>query len=462
MDRQRRRRAGAEGSGAPPRPPVAAAGNSGAGGGPLRTISGYDPWRDPTVLVLVVIAVVAGAMFVGGAAFGPALGGGGGDGVFPVIDMLLGNDGDGGPALELSANRTELTAGESVAFRVTDDNGTAVADAAVSVGGASHAVGEDGRAVVRLDDAGNRSAIARARATDGDRLESNSVPLTVRRRQVQLGILANRSRATVGEPVALTLLRTDERSGAVRGELGALLRPEGHFGVPWSDRQRFRTNGSRLTVVPEYAGTLFVGGRRAPVGNERFESTARTLPVDRRAVGLSLRLEADGTEPDAVRVDESVTATLRREDTGEAIAGSVSVDGRTIRTDDDGTAEIAFERAGDREVVASAPQTPAIRFESATRIVRVERRPVDLEVSLDRANVTADSAVAVSVTRADTGAPVDATVAVAGQTYTTGPNGTVEVGVAEPGEYAVVARHPDTRTETFRAGEATLVVRAGD
>lgn len=423
--------------------------------GPLEAFSGYNPWRDPTVLVLVLIAVVAGGMFVAGTALGPALGGGGGGGVFPVIDMLTGSDGDGG-ALTVEVNRTRVTLGEQVSFRVVDDEGRPLRNATVSVAGRDYEVDDNGSVVVRMGQEGVHEARASTRKQDGRSVDTEGPSVDVEPRQVPLAIQSNRSRATAGEPLRLTLVRDDDRGGAVRGDIAAVLIPED----PWRDaagwdRQRASTSGAELVVEPAEAGRLYVTGRRDAGGGERFEPAVRTIPVDRRSVPLRLSLERS-----AVTVDESLGLRLRRSDTDERIAGTVTAGEQTVETGDDGQATLTFATAGDRELRATAPSTPAVAFEPTAAAVTVRPRTVALAIEVNRSTVAAGGSVDVTVTREDTGAPVNASVAVGGWSAWTGADGELALPVETVGTYTVTASRPDTDRETFQAAEATLTVES--
>jgi hypothetical protein len=409
------------------------------------------------VLVLLAISLIAAVLFVGGAAVGPVLSGDGGDGVFPIVDILTGDGGDD-PPLALEANRTELSVGERVAFTVTDGNDTPVTNASVSVAGESHGVDGEGRVVVRVAEAGSVTATASVAADDDSRLESNDVDLAVEPRSVRLRVAANRSAATAGEPIALTLRRADS-GRAVRGSLAATVLPDGDRIL--GDEIR-RANGSRLVVVPERAGRLFVVGTREAGDAEVYESHTGTIRVQRRGVGLDLTVD-----PATVVAGEFATATVRRADTGERVAATLSVDGgtaetgadsRTVETGPDGEATIPFETAGTATIEATAAPTAAVRFVPNAAQVSVERRPVPLALDVEPTAITDGGRIDVAVTRADTGAPVEGTVEVAGRRVDTAANGTASLRIDAVGEQPVVATAPDTPAISFAPANATVSV----
>ncbi|GAB3689404.1 hypothetical protein GCM10028857_24700 [Salinarchaeum chitinilyticum] len=415
--------------------------------GPFGFGPGYSPWKDPTVLVLLTISLLAGLMFVGGATIGPALTGDDGDGVFPVMDILSG-DGGSDAELTLAANRTELTAGDPVAFTVTNANGSAVRDATVSIGATRRTVDDEGRVVIRVATAGAHTATATAPGANDTWRESNDVGLSVAHRRVQLEIEANRSVATAGEPIALTLVRADSGE-PVEGSIAAAVAGEGAT-VP----SQFETvDGATLVLVPDRAGTLYVDGTRATDVDETFETASVALEVERRTVPLNLSVD-----PSESVAGEAVTATVRRADTGEPIAATLSVDGRSIETGPDGEVAVALESAGDRTIEATVPSTPAVTFTPDSASVSVQRRQVALAASVDRSAITTGGSISVTVTRADTGAPVDATVTVAGDAYATGPDGELETTVATPGEHAIVVTAANSSSTTFEAAELSLSV----
>lgn len=415
--------------------------------GPFGFGPGYSPWKDPTVLVLLAISLIAGLMFVGGATFGPALSGDDGDGVFPVFDILSGDGGDG-PELTLSANRTDLTAGDPVVFTVTDSNGSAVSDAVVSIGATRRKADADGRVVVPIATAGSHTATATAPGPNETTLESNDVGLSVAHRRVALGVEANRSVATAGDPIALTLVRA-ATGEPIEGSITATVTPEGET----APTQTETTDGAELVLVPERAGALSVEGARANDTDETFTPTESTLSVERRDVPLSLTLDRAETV-----AGESVTATVTRADTGEPIEATLAVDGRSVETDSDGTAAVTLESAGTYEIEVTAEATPAVRFTADSASVTVQRRQVELDAIVDRTAITTGGSTSVAVTRADTGEPVNATVSIAGDAQATGPDGDLETAVAEPGEHAIVVTAPNTSSTTFEAAELSINV----
>lgn len=86
------------------------------------------------------------------------------------------------------------------------------------------------------------------------------------------------------------------------------------------------------------------------------------------------------------------------------------------------------------------------------------KRGVQLNVSLNRSAVVQGQGVLVSVTREDTGAPVNATVTIDGTTLVTGADGSVTHRPAAAGNLTVRATKPETADTVFLEGTATLNV----
>lgn len=393
-------------------------------------------------------------MFIGGAAIGPALSGDGGDGgVFPVIDLLSGDGGGDDPALELSANRTQVTLGERVTFTVLGPDGEPARNATVAFGGNRYQVDERGQVEVRVDRAGDLTAEASAAGENGATIGAEGVAISVAPRVVDLGVRANRLTATVGEPIAFTLVREDT-GGAVRGRLDAT-----HFVAPsswleWGPVQRLPgKNGTQLVVVPERPGMLSVVGTRQTSGGDQFREGRLDVVVERRTVGLTLEVDRS-----SVRVDESVSATVQRADTGEPVAATIEVGDRTIETGPDGEATLSVESAGRRTLEATASPTPTTRFTPAVESLSVRHLEVDLALEVDRNPITDGGRIVATVTRTDTGEPVEGTVSVAGRTLSTGEDGQVATSVDAVGEQTLVATAPNTSRETFVAASDGLTV----
>lgn len=407
------------------------------------------------MLVLVGIVAAVLVMAIGGVTAGPAVAGDDDDdgGVFPVFDVIWGDDGTEEVALSLEANRTSVEAGEAVAFSVSTSGGDPVRNATVSVAGASHAVDDEGRVVVSLDEPGNLTARASGPDTDETVYPPDEVRVAVEPRRVDLAVRTNRSPATAGEPLALRLHRGDT-GATVDGELRVWLVAEpGH--VPF-DRAPAATLAPGETFVPERAGLLVISGT-AEADDVEFDPTVRYLAVERRPVALSL-----SPNRTAAVAGEPVTVRLTRADTGAGVPGTVVVtdptgERRTTTAAADGWATVAVDQAGTWSLEATAEPTPAVRFVPDVGGVTVERRVVDLVVDLDRREITAGGSVRLLVRRTDDGSAVPATVEVGDRTVEVGDEG-VEVAVETPGEHAVRATRADTPAATFDPAETTLSV----
>ncbi|MFA1611738.1 choice-of-anchor D domain-containing protein [Halobellus rubicundus] len=89
--------------------------------------------------------------------------------------------------------------------------------------------------------------------------------------------------------------------------------------------------------------------------------------------------------------------------------------------------------------------------------VVVSRETVPLDITASPATITTEESVTFTVTRA--GTPVEsATVIVAGEERTTGPNGNVTVNITEPGTFTAEATKAPGRTEFFTAASTTVEV----
>lgn len=184
--------------------------------------------------------------------------------------------------------------------------------------------------------------------------------------------------------------------------------------------------------------------------------TVARLPVRVRRFTVSLSASASAT---TVETGEPIRVTVTRADTGERVTGRVVVDGRTVRTNESGVATLSFDTAGGYELSVEKERTDTERFELVRIPVSVERRPVDLNVTLASNRTKVEEPATVTVRRADTGAPVNASVAVGDRRVWTGSDGTTTVVLNESGTYAVTASAPRTPAVRFVDATASMEVR---
>ncbi|WP_440989111.1 CARDB domain-containing protein [Haloarchaeobius baliensis] len=190
---------------------------------------------------------------------------------------------------------------------------------------------------------------------------------------------------------------------------------------------------------------------------EDANNTVARLPlrVRRFSVPLSASVSAR-----SVVTEEVLRVTVTRGDIDEPVTGRVVVvDGRTVRTNGSGVATLAFDTAGGYELRVEKERTEMERFQSVRIPVSVERRPVGLDVTLSPNPTRVDEATTATVTRADTGEPVNASVTVANGSVWTGADGTTRVELNASGAYDVTASAPQTDAVRFTDGTASLRVR---
>jgi len=256
-------------------------------------------------------------------------------------------------ALELSANASSVRAGDAVRYTVRRaDTGDPV-DGTVAVAG-REVRARNGTATVVVAAAGEYEATARAPSTDRVRFESASAPLTVERR-----VAALRVRVETGDEFAPTNATVRVRRGDTGDPVNATV-AVGNRTVRTGEDGLATV---RLTAAGEYAVTATAPETPAV----RFRTGRATLTVDRRSVPLAVELSPG----DELTPDESLSVTLVRADTGEAVAGTVSVGERTYDTGADGGITVDLADAGRYAVVGTKANSSTERFERAERTVAV-------------------------------------------------------------------------------------------
>lgn len=189
---------------------------------------------------------------------------------------------------------------------------------------------------------------------------------------------------------------------------------------------------------------------------EDENNTVARLPLRVRRFTVELAATASET---TVVTGEELRVRITRADTDEPVTGRVVVDGRTVQTNESGLATLSFDTAGGYELRVERERTETERFTAVRIPVSVERRTVDLDLTLSPDRARVDDPVTIAVARADTGEPVNASVAVDNRSFWTGPDGTVPVEFDESGTYEVTATAPQTDAVRFADATAELPVR---
>ncbi|WP_435333535.1 CARDB domain-containing protein [Haloarchaeobius sp. TZWWS8] len=255
------------------------------------------------------------------------------------------------------------------------------------------------------------------------------------------------------------------------------------------DAEELVLTANRTTVDPGDAVRFRVTAKDKPVANATLRVGGRTVETDRNGTAVAV-FEDPGSErvtiadsgggdgsgeavtvrvrrheialtvsaPETAVTGEPVEVTVTRADTGEAVRGTVVVDGRRFETNDAGVAEVTFRTAGDRSVRAVRDTTNTERFVTATATVAVERRVVPLVLELSASETVVGEEVELRVHRRDTGAPVNATVRVGTRTLVTGDDGNSSFVAEGPGTVTVTATAPETPAVRFDSGTSELTV----
>jgi hypothetical protein len=401
--------------------------------------SPYSALRDPTVLVLLAIVFAAlVAMVAGFGGTGVLAGNESNQPTFPILDL-----GDGGPSsnaveLRVAANRSPVRPGDAVAMTVTRVNGTPVPDASVRVDGRTYATDENGSVVVRFDGGGEHVVTATASAEDTQFVEARRT-VVVERYVTDLTLQANATNVTAGDAVRFSVTDGEDGVSATVSVAGS----------------RYATDESGVAVVAlDRAGDFAAVAHKAETPTRRFNGSSVPVSVTRRTASLSVAVESD--DPIA---HEPIPVRVTRGDTGGPADATVTADGETYSTDGDGRVNVTVETVGDLPLTATAADTPAVTFRTAERTLSVSRRPVSLSLAANRSSVRKGETVRFTLTRTDTGAGVDGTVAVNGTDYRTNANGTVTPTVSDPGRVIVRGDRRDSATETFDAASEIVTVR---
>lgn len=270
--------------------------------------------------------------------------------------------------------------------------------------------------------------------------------------RADVGVFLNATGTSADAWLNLTTTYPDTAAADVDEETLRLWRYDGTWTeVPGFNRVDPAANTVRANVTADGFGVL------APLGNGTTnDTTAPTVTAfDARADGGALVVAFDASER-LVAIDTVVTnasgetvARLNASDFTESGTGPYTYSGRVALPN--GTYTATLERAAD------AAGNDGAAGQSAT--ATVDGGVVPLSLVANRTDIAPGETVRFTVTRADTGEPVNATVQTATRTVVTGPDGRVDVSFPDAGSVTVTATKADTSSETFR--NATVEITVG-
>ncbi len=407
-----------------------------------RSDGSYRPFRDPQVILLVLIVLGTFAVMAGGLGTGPPFGDDNESSgpVFPVFDY----DGEERPeaeALSLTANRTTIDPGQAVTFSVRAKD-KPVANVTLSGGDRSEKTDRNGTAVLTFAEPGRYQVVLAP--TTGEDTSTERVTVTVRRYEVDLAAATSPAKPVTGQPVTVELTRADT-GAAIAGTVVA-------------GGQTVQTGADgRANVTFETAGSHTVTVRAPKTGQERFVPAETTVQVQRRVVNLDLGLGTSDPQ-----VDEQVPVRVSRADTGAPVNATVTVGNVTTTTGTDGQTNVSLSTAGEYTVSAAASQTAAVRFRNTTTGMTVKRQVVDLELAVDRTSIQAGERVTFALRRADTGERVAGTVDLYGTPYLTTDEGRLRVAFQTPGTVTAVGNTSQTPRTRFVPASRDLTILGPD
>ncbi|AUV83945.1 hypothetical protein C2R22_09700 [Salinigranum rubrum] len=217
-----------------------------------------------------------------------------------------------------------------------------------------------------------------------------------------------------------------------------------------------RLNATRAVFGQGDLGVIGVGETRRSV----LDPQDPFAPAFR---GTHERVALSGVE--GVRVDIEMRSTERG---GDPYLFLLAPNGSVVAQDDDGGAGLnaslvhTFAHTGRYTVVAAGfGERDTFPYELSV-VERPEPTAVSLELSAETTTVETGEPVTFTVVRADTGAPVNATLLRDGGQTIAGTDGTAVVRFDRPGTYRVTATAPPTATERFIDSEVTVTVEAAD
>ncbi|QSG03596.1 Transglutaminase-like cysteine protease [Natranaeroarchaeum sulfidigenes] len=255
--------------------------------------------------------------------------------------------------------------------------------------------------------------------------------------EVQLVVEANRSEITPGDTAEFTVTYENETAAT--------------DATVQADGTEYDLDGAgQTTITFDRGGEFTVRAEREGTDQTQYISDAMIISVER--FEIDLLLDADEEE---ITAGDEVTFSLQRSDTGEAVSGSVTVDGEDHETNEVGRVTIPFDQSGTFEATGSAPDTDTETFRDGPTTISVEPRTVGLSLSQNIEEPRVGDDVTIEIRRTDTDEPVNATVDVDGE-QRIADEGVLSLTADRATQLDISATAPDTDSETFETVTETV------
>ena len=317
----------------------------------------------------------------------------------------------------------------TVELTVTDDDGHAVEDATVSTDGEELRTGSDGTVSVEYDAPGTYDVFAEKSGCEGDFEQ-----VRVEKRTESLGITSDASTVRVGETVTFD----------VEGGGGPAVT------VTFAGESKPVEGAGRVSFEPDAVGTFTA--RASVPDTDETEYEDATVSVDVEPIPLSIGAE-DSTVPTDTPVQFAVVDEESRDPVDDVTVVTSAGDEASTT---DGRVSFEFADSGEVEVRAGDDDD---RYETAVGRITVE--PAERELAIEAGVEAVEAGEPFTVTvRDSSGSRVEnATVEMAGETWTTDERGRARVATSIADRHTVTARKRDGVTDYV---PAETVVGVGD
>ncbi|WP_435102125.1 beta strand repeat-containing protein [Halarchaeum sp. P4] len=332
---------------------------------------------------------------------------------------------------------------ETIEFTVTAaGSGNTVANATVSVAGATLETDSSGVATTTIAETGEYTATVTKENTSSTEYAPANTNVTVAYDRTQLDLTGTDAdgntltSANPGETISFTV--TDANGNTV---------PNATVSVAGTTLQT-GSDAKVSTSISETGEYTAVAAKETTDGVSYVNDTLN-FTVARTVVDLSVTVDnGEGSNNGQYQVGNTVRFIVKGD--GNPIENAtVSVADKTLTTDSQGYATTTFDSAGTYEAVISKEDTQNVTYRNTTTNVSIYYKQDTLKVGVNGPNGNSPpyepgEAFTFTVTSANNGGAIaNATVAIAGKTLTTDANGEATTSIAEVGEYvANVTKEP--------------------
>ncbi len=361
------------------------------------------------------------------------------------------------------SNNGKYQVGNTVRFIVKGD-GSAVANATVSVADKTLTTDSQGYATTTFDSAGTYEAVISKEDTENTTYRSTTTNVTIYTKDAQLKVTVSdtngntRSYYHPGTTLEFTVTEAgsgDKVANATVAVAGKTLTTD--------------SSGVARTSIDD-VGEYLVNVTKPQTNGVTYHNTTTNVTIARDVSKLDLVVKnLDGDSTTEFVPGQTILFKTKNANGYTVPNVTVTVAGQTLDSGSDGIVTTSIDTEGTYRALASKTNTSGVTYRNDSVNITVARNVVDLAVKVtdtggnSQTTFRPTETIEFTVTEAGSGTAVaNATISIAGQTLTTDSSGVARTSIDDTGEYTANVSKAKTRTTEYTSTSANVTIAYTD